>query len=76
MTEESATALAEVGAIEDGSVRWQQLTLLGADSALPLVLVDLSNLKLNGTMTLTQDSAITLSWDEDNAYWVETSRRN
>ncbi len=71
-----ATALATIGAIEDGSVRWQQLTLLGADDALPLVLTDLSNLKLNGNMTLNLDSAITLSWDEDNSYWVETSRRN
>jgi hypothetical protein len=70
-----ATALAEVAAIDDGTVRWQQLTLLGADSDLPLVLVPLANLKLNGNMILNLDSALTISWDEDNSYWVETSRR-
>jgi hypothetical protein len=71
-----ATALAEIATIADGEVGWQELILIGTDSALPLVIPSLSNLKLGGSMTMNLNSALTLMWDDSNNYWTEISRRD
>lgn len=61
--------------IADGTTRWQELKLMGASDALPVTLSSNTNLKLNGDIELNKGTTVTLAWDEDEAYWLETSRR-
>lgn len=61
--------------IADGDTNWQELKLIGASDSLPVTLSSSTNLKLNGDIELNKGTTLTLVWDEDEAYWLETSRR-
>lgn len=61
--------------IADGTTNWQELRIIGASDSLPVTISSNTNLKLNGDIELNKGTTLTLVWDEDEAYWLETSRR-
>lgn len=68
-------ALVGTSAIQDGTVDFQELKIIGLSDSLPVTLSSNTNLKLSGDIELNKGTTLTLVWDEDEAYWLEVSRR-
>lgn len=57
--------------IDDGTVAWQELLLVGDDDDAILTVKPSTNLVIAGDVVLTKNKCLTLIWDADNSYWME-----
>jgi hypothetical protein len=62
--------------IEAGSIDGQELKLVGYHDTETLTILNSGNVRLGGDITLKKYTTLDLYWDDTDAVWVETSRKD
>jgi len=71
-----AVTLSAVTAIAAGEYDEQVLEVAGTDNVNTVTIPDAGNMDINGLITLSLGTRISLAWDDGAALWREVSRNN